>query len=94
MHKSKQVREPTAAMFSAETMLRGMGVELPWSLAAPLTSGAAAAAAGGDPAAAAGGEAAAASGDVEAADSPQAALLQVCARCAVSTYCRLQLLLY
>jgi hypothetical protein len=31
-----QVRDPVAGVFSAETMLRGMGVPLPWSLAAPL----------------------------------------------------------
>lgn len=34
-----QVREPTAAVFSAESMLRGMGVSLPWSLAQPLDVG-------------------------------------------------------
>ncbi|GBF88784.1 hypothetical protein Rsub_01685 [Raphidocelis subcapitata] len=47
------VREPTAAVFSAETMLRGMGVPLPWSLAAPPGGGA-----GDDPEAAAGPQAA------------------------------------
>lgn len=31
-----QIREPTAAVFSAESMLRGMGVPLTWSLARPL----------------------------------------------------------
>lgn len=30
---STQVREPTAAVFSAECMLRGMGVPLEWSMA-------------------------------------------------------------
>jgi len=32
------VREPTAAVFSAESMLRGMGVPLGWSLARPLAA--------------------------------------------------------
>lgn len=32
------VREPTSAVFSAESMLRGMGVPLTWSLAKPLPS--------------------------------------------------------
>jgi hypothetical protein len=30
------VRNPTAGVFSAETMLRNMGVPLPWSLTTPL----------------------------------------------------------
>lgn len=30
------MRDPVAGVFSAETMLRGMGVPLPWSLADPL----------------------------------------------------------
>jgi hypothetical protein len=35
-----QVRDPVAGVFSAETMLRGMGVALPWSLADPLAAAA------------------------------------------------------
>lgn len=34
-----QVREPAAGVFSAETMLRNMGVDLPWSLTTPLAHG-------------------------------------------------------
>lgn len=35
-----QVREPVAGVFSAETMLCGMGVPLTWTLAQPAGSGA------------------------------------------------------
>jgi hypothetical protein len=34
-----QVRDPAAGVFSAETMLRNMGVPLPWSLMDPLQQG-------------------------------------------------------
>jgi hypothetical protein len=34
-----QVRDPPAGVFSAETMLRNMGVPLPWSLTQPLQQG-------------------------------------------------------
>jgi hypothetical protein len=34
-----QVRDPVAGVFSAETMLKGMGVPLDWTLAAPLEGG-------------------------------------------------------
>lgn len=34
----RQVRDPVAGVFSAETMLRGMGVPLTWSLADPLST--------------------------------------------------------
>jgi hypothetical protein len=68
-----EVREPTAAVFSAESMLRGMGVPLAWSLTQPLgasgNAGAAAECGGGR------------GGDVEAGlPAPprgQAALLEV-----------------
>jgi hypothetical protein len=33
------VRDPAASVFSAETMLRNMGVPLPWSLMHPLQQG-------------------------------------------------------
>jgi hypothetical protein len=33
------VRDPAAGVFSAETMLRNMGVPLPWSLMDPLQQG-------------------------------------------------------
>ena len=43
-----QVRDPVAGVFSAETMLRGMGVPLTWTLAQPGTGAAAAVGAAGE----------------------------------------------
>ncbi|WIA13844.1 hypothetical protein OEZ85_002418 [Tetradesmus obliquus] len=43
------VRDPAAGVFSAETMLRNMGVDLPWSLSTPLAHGTDAAGHSSDP---------------------------------------------
>jgi hypothetical protein len=71
-NRATQVREPTAAVFSAESMLRGMGVPLDWSMARPLEASGQLAAGGDDLEAAVG---------AAAGGSRQSALLQVGCLC-------------